>query len=403
MSSTPCAPFTSRRPMSVSTSPGATMLTWIPWLRSSFAERDARAPRARPSPCCTEPSTAPCRASPRSRSSRCRRAARRACRAARASRAPTRRTRACARGGRAPTDRCRRPSSPRLATPALFTSRSIGPSCSRTAATMRSSCVVVVDRRGERAGAPAGGGDLVDRGAAPRLRRVGSSPRPRRRRPRGRARSRGRCRGRRRSRARPVLRVSSRSLRRSRSRRSAVDPPSETGRAEARAPLVEPGRRAGPAPVVDRADVGVDAQRREHAEVQRRDRAVWLQRVGEARPRRAPSTSHSRGVVGDRLDVAVVAEHRGRRLRAPAREARESRRRCRRRARGSRGSTPGRRRTSRARPPASSSRRLRRSSCTTLPPTHWPRSLSGVQITTCSTRGSAAATCAAAASASSAS
>ena len=34
----------------------------------------------------------------------------------------------------------------------------------------------------------------------------------------------------------------------------------------------------------------------------------------------------------------------------------------------------------------------RRSNCTTLPPTHWARSLSGVQISTCSTRSSAAAT-----------
>ena len=47
---------------------------------------------------------------------------------------------------------------------------------------------------------------------------------------------------------------------------------------------------------------------------------------------------------------------------------------------------------------------LRRSSCTTrLPVTHCPRSLSGVQITTCSTRSSAAATWAAEPSASSAS
>ena len=48
--------------------------------------------------------------------------------------------------------------------------------------------------------------------------------------------------------------------------------------------------------------------------------------------------------------------------------------------------------------------RLRRSNSTTRRPrTHWPRSLSGVTIMTCSTRGSSAATAAAAPRASSAS
>ncbi len=45
------------------------------------------------------------------------------------------------------------------------------------------------------------------------------------------------------------------------------------------------------------------------------------------------------------------------------------------------GATPNFSRT----PSASSTTSLRRSSCTTLPPTHWPRSLSGVQMIDCST------------------
>ena len=37
MSSTPAAPFTSRRPISVSTRPGATTFTWMLRVRTSFA------------------------------------------------------------------------------------------------------------------------------------------------------------------------------------------------------------------------------------------------------------------------------------------------------------------------------------------------------------------------------
>ncbi len=45
-SETPIAPFTRRRPMSVSTRPGATTFTWMPWWRSSLASVIASASRA---------------------------------------------------------------------------------------------------------------------------------------------------------------------------------------------------------------------------------------------------------------------------------------------------------------------------------------------------------------------
>ena len=73
----------------------------------------------------------------------------------------------------------------------------------------------------------------------------------------------------------------------------------------------------------------------------------------------------------------IAREQRGRGLRAEAGQARESRRRCRRRARASRGSTRAARRTSRGRLRRRAGRRARRSSCTTLPPTHWPEVLVG--------------------------
>ena len=97
------------------------------------------------------------------------------------------------------------------------------------------------------------------------------------------------------------------------------------------------------------------------------------------------------GQLRDRLEVLVVRRARWRSTSRPSRGARGTRRRCRRRARGSRGSTRGRRRTSPRTPSASRISPFRRSSCTTVPPTHWPRSLSGVQMSTCSTRGSSAA------------
>ena len=46
MSSTPIAPFTSRRPISVSTRPGATTFTWMPLRRSSLASVHASASSA---------------------------------------------------------------------------------------------------------------------------------------------------------------------------------------------------------------------------------------------------------------------------------------------------------------------------------------------------------------------
>ncbi len=45
MSSTPIA-RTSLRPISVTTSPGATTFTWMPWRRSSLARVMAKASRA---------------------------------------------------------------------------------------------------------------------------------------------------------------------------------------------------------------------------------------------------------------------------------------------------------------------------------------------------------------------
>ncbi len=65
----------------------------------------------------------------------------------------------------------------------------------------------------------------------------------------------------------------------------------------------------------------------------------------------------------------------------PTRPGRGTRRRCRPPAPGSRGSTRGPRRTSRSHRPRRRRPPLRRSSCTTRSPTtHWPRSLSGVQM-----------------------
>ena len=88
----------------------------------------------------------------------------------------------------------------------------------------------------------------------------------------------------------------------------------------------------------------------------------------------------------------------------PTRAGRETRRRCRRPAPASRGWMPGRRRTSRARPPRRSTALWRRSSCAIRGSrTHWARSLSGVHTSTRSTSPSSAATAAAAARASSAS
>ena len=82
----------------------------------------------------------------------------------------------------------------------------------------------------------------------------------------------------------------------------------------------------------------------------------------------------------------------------PSPRGRGSRRRGRRPARGSRGCWPGRTPNLAVTPASSNHLSLRRSYCTTRRPrTHCPRSLSGVTIMTCSTRGSASATAAAAA------
>ena len=106
---------------------------------------------------------------------------------------------------------------------------------------------------------------------------------------------------------------------------------------------------------------------------------------------------------GNRLEVFVPREHGGGRLRAPAADARiavgavtDQRQVVRNRGRRDAELRPT--------PSSSSVTRVRRCTCTTrVPRTHCDRSLSGVQISTRSTRGSAAARCAADASASSAS
>ena len=115
-------------------------------------------------------------------------------------------------------------------------------------------------------------------------------------------------------------------------------------------------------------------------------------------------TSQSAGIVRDRVDVAVAGQDGRRALGAPAGEARGSRRPSRPPGRGSRGSRPGRPRSAPARRPRRARRRPGgRAGPPASPTTHWARSLSGVQITTRSTRGSAAARAAAVARASSAS
>ena len=145
----------------------------------------------------------------------------------------------------------------------------------------------------------------------------------------------------------------------------------------------ELGLGASPFPVVDGADLGVDAQRGE-IEEQRGRVASTGEGRGELR-RAAHLDLPLADVVGDRVDVLVVREHGGGRLRAPSRKAREAV-----------GAVADQRQVvgdrSRVRPrscsrtPASSMTRrsLRRSSCTTLgSSTHWPRSLSTVQMTRC--------------------
>ena len=132
-----------------------------------------------------------------------------------------------------------------------------------------------------------------------------------------------------------------------------------------------------------------------------RSRLAGRRPAGRAPHRHVPLVR----VEGDSGDVPVAGQQGGRRLGAPSGQAREAVRRSRPPGRGSRGSTPGARRTWR---PPRRGRRALAGAGRTAPPgrrrsPHWARSLSGVQISTCSTRGSPAATAAAEASPSSAS
>ena len=153
-----------------------------------------------------------------------------------------------------------------------------------------------------------------------------------------------------------------------------------------------------PSPTVD---VGLDGgdpaeQQRQRKIVAQRDRQL----LGAAQPAEAPVAGAGR----DRVDRTELGQHRRRALRAPARQAGIAVGRVahQRQVVGDRARAA--RRTWRSPRPRSTISRLRRSYCTTrVPRTHWPRSLSGVTISTCSTRGSASATAAAAPRASSAS
>ena len=126
-----------------------------------LGERPAPAPRARPSPCCTAPSSRPCARSPRSRSSRCRRAGACASTAARACGTTSAETRACATRGRARPGSVSATVWPRDAMPALFTRMSTVPKSASTAADHRLARRGVVDRRRVRDRAAA---ELLDLG-----------------------------------------------------------------------------------------------------------------------------------------------------------------------------------------------------------------------------------------------
>ena len=144
----------------------------------------------------------------------------------------------------------------------------------------------------------------------------------------------------------------------------------QAGVAEALAARGERRRRPAPAEVVDVAEQRrVGPERREILEQQRQ---LALARRG----RRAGTAS---------IGAVLVEESRRRRPRR-CRGCPGSRRRSRRPARGSPGSAQARRRTSHARPRRCGSCSPRRSTCTTRSPrTHCARSLSGVQMQTCST------------------
>ncbi len=107
-------------------------------------------------------------------------------------------------------------------------------------------------------------------------------------------------------------------------------------------------------------------------------RSVASRLKSSASSRRSPSTSGGKSSIGP-WDQRPPSS-----ARCPG--CRDSRRPSRRPGRGSRGSARGRRRTSRARRRVADLSALRRSTCTTRSPTtHCARSLSGVQMQTCST------------------
>ena len=127
-------------------------------------------------------------------------------------------------------------------------------------------------------------------------------------------------------------------------------------------------------------------------------RSSWLCSVDDslaapAQPRDLPLAGGGRDV----LEMAVHGQHRGRALRAPPGQAGEAVGRVAHQRQVVRDRRRGHAELRLRRRAASYTSPLRRSSCTTRwPTTHCPRSLSGVQMITCSTRSSAAATAAAA-------
>ena len=174
-------------------------------------------------------------------------------------------------------------------------------------------------------------------------------------------------------------------------RRSAapLPAPPPAGRArgvEVGADALEVARRAAPAQVLDPAEQGaIDPEGGEVLE----EHPVVPARCSVAASLAAPRTvtSQSAGSARDVLEVAPPGQHRGGRLGPPARQAREPVG-----AVADEGQVVGdgrraARRTWRRRPP----RRSRgpcagRAGRCAVPRTHCPRSLSGVQMTTCSTR-----------------
>ena len=116
-------------------------------------------------------------------------------------------------------------------------------------------------------------------------------------------------------------------------------------------------------------------------------RSNWSCRVAASLAAPRTVTSQSSAIARDVLEVPVAGEHGGAPTWRPSRGGRGSRRRCRRPGPGSPGSTPAARRTSPRRPRRHRDRALAPVELhDRSPPTHWPRSLSGVQMSTGSTR-----------------